>query len=152
TAGVTTQVINGLIKIHALEEVVLPHRPPQQPDPAFAGPTLSIAQAKAAAHMIKAVHAKKFDAMFLDGVTGSGKNEAYFQAIAAALKDGKQALILLPEIALTVQFLERFAKRFGARPTEWHSDLTQAQRRRNWRNVMNGDAHVVVGARSALFL
>ena len=152
TAGVTTQVITALVKIGALEEVVLPPRPPAKPDPAYAGPTLSIAQAKAAAHMIKSVHAQKFDAMFLDGVTGSGKTEAYFEAVAAALQKGKQALILLPEIALTVQFLERFTKRFGARPTEWHSDLTQAQRRRNWRHVMTGDARVVVGARSALFL
>jgi primosomal protein N' (replication factor Y) len=85
-------------------------------------------------------------------VTGSGKTETYFEAVAAALQKGKQSLILLPEIALTVTFLDRFAKRFGVRPTEWHSDLTQAQRRRNWRAVMLGDARVVVGARSALFL
>lgn len=152
TAGVTTQVVNGLIKIHALEEVALPHRPPPRPDPAFAEAKLSKAQAKAAAHMIKAVNAHRFEAMLLDGVTGSGKTETYFEAVAAALQAGKQALILLPEIALTVAFLDRFAKRFGCRPVEWHSDLTQAQRRRNWRAVMNGDARVVVGARSALFL
>jgi len=98
------------------------------------------------------VQARTFSAALLDGVTGSGKTETYFEAVAAAMQAGKQALIMLPEIALTVQFLERFAKRFGARPAEWHSDLTQAQRRRNWRNVMNGDVRVIVGARSALFL
>ncbi len=152
-AGVTTQVVKGLVKLRALEEVTLPpFLPGRQPDPAFAGPTLSAAQSKAAAHMIKAVHAHKFAASLLDGVTGSGKTEAYFEAVAAALQAGKQALILLPEIALTVQFLDRFAKRFGARPAEWHSDLTQAKRRRTWRAVMMGDARVVVGARSALFL
>jgi primosomal protein N' (replication factor Y) len=85
-------------------------------------------------------------------VTGSGKTEVYFEAVAAALKAGRQVLILLPEIALTVQFLERFAARFGVRPAEWHSDLSQKERRRTWRAVMGGQARVVVGARSALFL
>jgi primosomal protein N' (replication factor Y) len=102
--------------------------------------------------MIRAVNAKAFEVMLLDGVTGSGKTETYFEAVAAALLQKRQALILLPEIALTVQFLDRFARRFGARPAEWHSDLTQAQRRRVWRGVAAGDVHVVVGARSALFL
>jgi primosomal protein N' (replication factor Y) (superfamily II helicase) len=152
-AGVTTQVVKGLVKLRALEEVTLPpYRAGTQPDPAFAGPSLSTAQSRAAAHMIKAVNAHRFEAMLLDGVTGSGKTETYFEAVAAALAQGKQSLILLPEIALTVQFLERFAKRFGIRPAEWHSDLTQAQRRRTWRAVMLGDVRVVVGARSALFL
>lgn len=152
-AGVTSAVINGLVKLRALEEVTMPpYRPGPPPDPAFSGPTLSAAQTKAAAHLIKAVNARRFEAMLLDGVTGSGKTETYFEGVAAALMQKKQALILLPEIALTVQFLDRFTKRFGVRPTEWHSDLTQAQRRRNWRAVMLGDARVVVGARSALFL
>ena len=152
-AGVTSAVVTGLVKLRALEEVTLPpYRAGPAPDPAFAGPMLSTAQAKAAAHMIKAVNAHRFEAMLLDGVTGSGKTETYFEAVAAAVKAQRQALILLPEIALTVQFLDRFAKRFGVKPTEWHSDLTQAQRRRNWRAVMLGDARVVVGARSALFL
>jgi primosomal protein N' (replication factor Y) len=152
-AGVTTAVINGLIKLRALEEVMLPpYKPGPPPDPAYAGPTLSAAQMNAAAHMIKAVNAHRFEAMLLDGVTGSGKTETYFEAVAATLVQKKQALILLPEIALTVAFLDRFTKRFGVKPTEWHSDLTGAQRRRNWRAVMMGDARVVVGARSALFL
>ena len=152
-AGVTTQVVKGLVKLRALEEVMLPPLGAgTQPDPAWAGPTLSTAQSNAAAHMIKAVHAKKFSASLLDGVTGSGKTEAYFEAVASALQAGRQSLILLPEIALTVQFLERFTKRFGVRPAEWHSDLTQGKRRRTWRSVMLGEARVVVGARSALFL
>ena len=152
-ACVSGEVVRGLVKLRALEEIVLPpFRPDTQPDPAFSGPTLSSAQSDAAVHMIKAVNAKRFDAVLLDGVTGSGKTETYFEAVAAALKQGQQAVILLPEIALTVQFLDRFAKRFGVRPSEWHSDLTQSQRRRNWRGVINGDVRVVVGARSALFL
>jgi primosomal protein N' (replication factor Y) len=152
-AGVTSEVVRGLIKTGALEEVVMPPLGPgPQPDPSFAGPVLSPAQAKAAVHLVKAVQAHTFAASLLDGVTGSGKTETYFEAVAAAMQAGKQVLIMLPEIALTVQFLERFAGRFGARPAEWHSDLTQAQRRRNWRAVMTGDTRVIVGARSALFL
>ena len=88
----------------------------------------------------------------LDGVTGSGKTETYFEAVAEALAAGQQVLILLPEIALTVQFLDRFAERFGCRPAEWHSDLSQKERRRIYRAVLRGEARVVVGARSALFL
>ena len=95
---------------------------------------------------------KKFSVHLLDGVTGSGKTEVYFEAVAAALAQDKQVMILLPEIALTVQFLERFAQRFGTRPAEWHSDLSQKERRRVYRAVMNGEAKVVVGARSSLFL
>ena len=152
-AGASTQVIRGLVKLRALDEVNLPPcSPGPTPDPAFAGPTLSTAQSKAASHMIRAVQAGRFEAMLLDGVTGSGKTETYFEAVAAALLRKKQTLILLPEIALTVQFLDRFAKRFGVRPAEWHSGLTQSQRRRNWRAVMLGDVRVIVGARSALFL
>ncbi len=152
-SGVSPEVVRSLVKIRALEEVPLPPaRAADTPDPAHAGPALSTAQAAAAGHMIKAVNAGAFEVMLLDGVTGSGKTETYFEAVAAALLQKKQALILLPEIALTVQFLDRFARRFGVRPAEWHSDLTQAQRRRVWRGVASGEVHVVVGARSALFL
>ena len=88
----------------------------------------------------------------LDGVTGSGKTEVFFEAVADALRVGRQALILLPEIALTHTFLDRFTRRFGTRPAEWHSDMTPAQRGRVWRGVLKGDVRAVVGARSALFL
>ena len=88
----------------------------------------------------------------LDGVTGGGKTEVFFEAVADTLRAGRQALILLPEIALTHTFLERFTKRFGTRPAEWHSDMTPAQRARTWRGVLDGTVRAVVGARSALFL
>ena len=88
----------------------------------------------------------------LKGVTGSGKTEVYLEAVAEALRLGRQALVLLPEIALSVEFLDRVEARFGARPAEWHSGVTQAARRRAWRAVAAGDARLVVGARSALFL
>lgn len=88
----------------------------------------------------------------LDGVTGSGKTEVYFEAIAEALRLNRQTLVLLPEIALTEPFLRRFEARFGHQPVAWHSDLRQSQRRRAWRAIATGEAKVVVGARSALFL
>src|SRR6202008_3511300 len=93
-----------------------------------------------------------FSVTLLDGVTGSGKTEVYFEAVARALEKGRQALIMLPEIALTSQFMNRFAARFGCPPVEWHSALSSAERGRAWRGAATGEARVVVGARSALFL
>jgi primosomal protein N' (replication factor Y) len=152
-ANVTPAVVRGLIDCGALTAVELPEFDPlPQPDPDFSKPVLSTEQ-DLAAHVLKgAVTARRFTVSLLDGVTGSGKTETYFEAVAEAVRDGRQVLILLPEIALTVQFLDRFAARFGVRPAEWHSDLTSRERRRVWRAVMKGEARVVVGARSALFL
>ena len=93
-----------------------------------------------------------FRVTVLDGVTGSGKTETYFAAIAAALAAGRQALVLLPEIALGAQWLQRFRQRFGVLPAQWHSEIGQGERRDTWRAVGDGRARVVVGARSALFL
>ena len=152
-ANVSPAVVRGLIAAGALVTTQLPEFAAfKTPDPAFATPDLNDDQAQAAAHLRTAVAAEKFSAALLDGVTGSGKTEVYFEAIAEALRQRRQVLIMLPEIALTVQSLERFAARFGVRPAEWHSDLTQKERRRTYRAVMNGEARVVVGARSSLFL
>ena len=152
-ANVSPAVVRGLIAAGALVTTDLPEFAPfKTPDPDFAAPELNDDQASAAAHLRAAVAAQKFSASLLDGVTGSGKTEVYFEAVAEALLRGQQVLILLPEIALTVQFLERFAARFGVRPAEWHSDLSQKERRRTYRAVMKGEARVVVGARSSLFL
>ncbi|MBV9548686.1 MAG: primosomal protein N' [Alphaproteobacteria bacterium] len=152
-ANVSPAVVRGLVTAGALVATTLPEFAPfVAPDPAFAAVTLGDDQARAASALRQAVAAEKFSAHLLDGVTGSGKTEVYFEAVAAALSTGKQVLILLPEIALTAQFLERFAARFGTRPAEWHSDLSQKERRRVYRAVMRGEARVVVGARSALFL
>jgi primosomal protein N' (replication factor Y) len=93
-----------------------------------------------------------YSVTLLDGVTGSGKTEVYFEAVADTIRGGRQSLILMPEIALTTQFLDRFSARFGTRPAAWHSELTPRQRARTWRAVADGDVRVVVGARSALFL
>lgn len=152
-AGVTPSVISGLLDEGALELVELPPEPvARPPDPEFARPELSDAQARAATTLRDAVAAHTFSVHLLDGVTGSGKTEVYFEAVAEAVQRGKQALILLPEIALTARFLDRFAERFGVRPAEWHSQVSPRRRARTWEAVAKGDVAVVAGARSALFL
>ncbi|MBV9287752.1 MAG: primosomal protein N', partial [Hyphomicrobiales bacterium] len=109
-------------------------------------------QSEAAGQLAAAVRDQRFGVTLLEGVTGSGKTEVYFEAIAEAISQGRQALTLLPEIALTAQFLDRFAARFGARPAEWHSGLSERQRARVWEAAAKGEARALVGARSALFL
>lgn len=116
------------------------------------GPVLSPAQSHAASALRAAVNAGNFSVTLLDGVTGSGKTEVYLEAVAACLAQGRQALVLLPEIALSVQFLQRFEARFAASPAVWHSELTPAVRRETFKAVAQGRAAMVVGARSALFL
>jgi primosomal protein N' (replication factor Y) (superfamily II helicase) len=151
--GIGPGVARSLAATGALKWVVIPEFAPcPEPDHSFDAVKLSPDQLRAAEHLRDAVKKREFSVALLDGVTGSGKTEAYFEAIAEALAEGKQALILLPEIALTVQFLDRFAARFGCRPLEWHSDLSQRERKRVYRSVMSGEARVIVGARSALFL
>ncbi len=122
------------------------------PDPMYAIPDLSADQALAAAVLEDGVAARQFCATLLEGVTGSGKTEVYLQAVAAAILAGRQALVLVPEIALSTQFLARFTARFGAVPAVWHSDLSPRTRQITWRAVAEGRAPVVIGARSALFL
>jgi primosomal protein N' (replication factor Y) (superfamily II helicase) len=152
-AGVSDGVIRGLVKAGAVEpvEVAIDQLFPE-PDPDHDLPALEPAQAEAAQVLTAQVREGGFQPFLLDGVTGSGKTEVYFEAIAAALRAGRQILVLLPEIALTEPFLKRFTARFGAEPVAWHSGLRQSQRRRAWRAIARGEAKVVVGARSALFL
>ncbi|MBW7850095.1 MAG: primosomal protein N' [Rhodospirillales bacterium] len=151
-AGVSPSVIRGMADAGLLEAVATCRSPaPPEPDWRRPGPSLSRAQHEAAQDLAAKV-VDGFSVTLLEGVTGSGKTEVYFEAIAAALQKGRQVLVLLPEIALSAQWLERFARRFGAPPAEWHSDLSAGQRRDTWRAVAEGAARVVVGARSALFL
>jgi len=152
-AGVTSGVIDGLIDEGTLETVVLPPEPvAQQPDPDFKHADFSAAQSAAATTLKAALAKGDYSVTLLDGVTGSGKTEVYFEAVADTIRSGRQSLILMPEIALTAQFLDRFAARFGVRPAEWHSELSPRRRARTWRAVADGEVSVVVGARSALFL
>ena len=152
TSGVSPAVVEGLERAGALERLEIPAPPiVLPPDPAAAPPTLSPEQG-AALGQIRALDPQKFGVALLDGVTGGGKTEVFFEAVADTLRAGRQALVLLPEIALTHTFLDRFAKRFGTRPAEWHSDMTPGQRARTWRGINDGTVRAVVGARSALFL
>lgn len=152
-AGVSQAAIDGLIKAGTLSlHDLAPPAVFAPPVANFAPPVLSDSQQEAADAIGACFATGGFQGILLDGVTGSGKTEVYFEAVARCLEKGQQALILVPEIALTNAFLERFAKRFGARPAEWHSDLSQKQKDRVWREVAKGRASVVVGARSALML
>jgi primosomal protein N' (replication factor Y) len=152
-AGVSVGVVDGLIDEGTLQAFVLPPEPiAEKPDPDFMQPDLTAAQSEAAAALKATIAKGGFAATLLDGVTGSGKTEVYFEAVADMIRCGRQSLVLMPEIALTAQFLDRFAARFGVRPAEWHSELTPRTRARNWAAIAAGEAPVVVGARSALFL
>ena len=151
-AACSTGVIDGLIEAGCLVEVVIPERRFPRPDPAHATVTFTDAQQEAVETLSAAVGAGAFSVSLLDGVTGSGKTEVYFEAVARALEQGRQALIMLPEIALTSQFMDRFKARFGCAPAEWHSALSGPERGRVWRAAATGVARVIAGARSALFL
>ncbi len=152
-AGVSLTVVDGLAALGVFEDVLLPPRPiVAAPDPSYRRPELTVDQQAAAEQLAGAVRAGGFSVTLIDGVTGSGKTETYFEAIAAAVEQGRQALVLMPEIALTQAFLDRFHDRFGAKPAEWHSDLPPRARERVWRQVAEGSVRVVAGARSALFL
>lgn len=154
-AGVSAGVAKGLVKAGALRaEQTKIDLPFDTPVPGQGDVTLTSEQAEASADLRAAVATGAFETFLLDGVTGSGKTEVYFEAIDAALKKDPdaQVLVLLPEIALTQAILRRFTDRFSATPARWHSGLSERERRRTWREVANGHARIVLGARSALFL
>ena len=152
-AGVTPSVIKGLAKMGAVREEEAP-RDTAFPrlDPDYGGKQLAEDQAAAAQSLREGVASGRYGTVLLKGVTGSGKTEVYLEAVAECLAQGRQALVLLPEIALTSEFLTRVEARFGAKPAEWHSGVTVTERRRVWKQVAQGGAQLVVGARSALFL
>jgi primosomal protein N' (replication factor Y) len=152
-AGVTSSVIKGLVKQGVVHEEDSPRDLPfQRLDPDLPSKELTDDQANASKILAAAVSSGDYGTTLLRGVTGSGKTEVYLEAVAAALRAGRQALVLLPEIALTAEFLTRVEARFGAKPAEWHSGATMTERRRIWRMVGQGQAQLVIGARSALFL
>ncbi|WP_172292478.1 primosomal protein N' [Pseudoruegeria sp. HB172150] len=153
TAGVTSSVIKGLVKQGAVAEEDSPRDLPYpRLDPDLPGKELTEDQAAASEVLRGAIRSGDYGSTLLKGVTGSGKTEVYLEAVAECLRKGRQALVLLPEIALTAEFLRRVEARFGAMPAEWHSGVTMTERRRAWKMVGEGGAQLVVGARSALFL
>ena len=153
SAGVTSSVIKGLVAQGALREEDSPRDLPfQRLDPGHGARALTAAQDEAAQLLVAGLRGGGYGTTLLHGVTGSGKTEVYLEAVAECLRMGRQALVLLPEIALTQEFLTRVEARFGARPAEWHSGVTLTERRRVWRMAAEGGVGLVVGARSALFL
>lgn len=152
-AGVSDGVLRGLVNQGVIEPVTVAIDRPYPPaNPDFHQPALSEDQLRVAKRMVRAVEAQEYTPFLLDGVTGSGKTETYFEPVAEAIRLGRQVLVLLPEIALTENFLARFEQRFGVPPVLWHSSLKSTERRRAWRAISEGTSQVVVGARSALFL
>lgn len=158
-AKVSAATIKAMVIDGELEQELVPEQPPccfpltaRLGASAKDGITLSEDQKSAADALCAGIDKKHFKPYVLDGVTGSGKTEVYFEAVAAALKQNKQVLILLPEIALSNAFLDRFTQRFGCAPALWHSAVSPAQRRKTWRGVATAQTKVVIGARSALFL
>ena len=150
--GASQAVINGMETAGLLQvKFVSADQPPPLPRHDLDHVTLTSDQQQAAVHLRGAV-GHGFQTCLLDGVTGSGKTEVYFEAVEAAIAAGQQVLILLPEIALSAAWRARFTARFGVPPMEWHSDISAAQKRKSWRFVLQERASVVVGARSALFL
>ncbi|WP_112873456.1 primosomal protein N' [Paracoccus endophyticus] len=152
-AGVGTSVVKGLVAAGTLVETQAPRDAPYPAlDPARPGKPLAADQAAAADTLRARLRAGGYATTLLRGVTGSGKTEVYLEAVAETLAMGRQALVLLPEIALSAEFLDRVEARFGARPGEWHSGITRTERRRLWHMAGQGQVGLVVGARSALFL
>ncbi len=152
-AGVTVSVVDGLAKQGVMLPVELPLQPLHAaPDPSYHQTDLTPSQSDAAKTLRETLKAQNPSVTLLEGVTGSGKTEVYFEALAECFEQGKQALVLIPEIALTSAFLERFEQRFGTRPAEWHSELAPKAREKTWRQITTGQLKVVAGARSSLFL
>lgn len=152
-ASVSTAVIDSLVDAGTFSVEALPQEAiAARPDPDHAKPQLSQDQAEVAEALAALVRDKAWQVALLEGVTGSGKTEVYFEAVAQAIRLGRQSLILMPEIALTAQFIDRFEARFGVRPGLWHSGVGGRRRERLQAAIAKGEALVVAGARSALFL
>jgi len=152
-AGVSLSVIKGLVAQNAIIELETPRDTPYPNlDPFYPSKKLTSAQMTASKKLRSFVAMQSYNTTLLRGVTGSGKTEVYLEAVAECLSQGRQALVLIPEIALTVEFLDRVEKRFGKQPAQWHSGVTMTEKRRCWRMVGAGQAQIVIGARSSLFL
>ena len=151
-AGVSQSVIKTLIDAEVLKPIYIENKT-EFLDPVgdYQKVALTTPQ-KAAAQVLCQKIGNGFSVTLLDGVTGSGKTEVYFEAIAQAIEQGKQVLIMVPEISLTAQWLGRFQRRFGVRPAVWHSGLSMRERTQTWKAIIEGRVKVVIGARSALFL
>ena len=153
-ARVTPAIIRGLQRSGLIDSVAITEKNliETHETKKVVTPVFNLEQGKAVSKLLNSLREQTFNVSLIDGVTGAGKTEVYFEAISEVLKKEKQVLILLPEIALSQPFLTRFETRFGFRPGQWHSDLSGKIRNQTWRAVFEGEVSVVVGARSALFL
>ncbi|MCB1883379.1 MAG: primosomal protein N' [Geminicoccaceae bacterium] len=152
-AGVSTAILKGMAEKGQIKVVEVDEAEEAACRPGRVAPLdLTAEQAGAARYLAGEAEKGGDSLLLLEGLPGAGKTEVYLEAVDAALAAGRNVLVLLPEIALSAQWLERFERRFGTPPALWHSGLTSVQRRRTWKAVATGKARVVVGARSALFL
>ncbi len=158
-AAYTMAPAGALLKMMlSVPEVFIPlkrkqiSRLPDFPDPEFAQCVLDPSQTQALSLIQEKIESSKHTVILLDGVTGSGKTEVYLETLKQVIQKGQQVLILLPQISLAPQIAHRFQQRFNVPPTLWHSGLTKAQRRESWKHIQKGDAKVILGARSALFM
>ncbi|MCT4575609.1 MAG: primosomal protein N' [Alphaproteobacteria bacterium] len=150
--SVGDSVIKGLLKANVLkEEKQIRELNFPKPDLTISGKELSEDQKKATSKLLDNI-GDDFSVSLIDGITGSGKTEVYFEAISEVLAKGKQVLIMLPEISLSGGFIERFEHRFGIKPYVWHSSISPAQKGKTWKGIISGKAKVIVGARSSLLL
>ncbi len=151
--GVSAGIIRGLVK----KELIL-HKTVIDKEEFTANhfnekkSTLTKEQLSISKKLILKFQSNNFSVTLIDGVTGSGKTEVYFEIISEALRKNFQCLIMLPEISLTQQWLEKFTIRFGQKPIIWHSSVSKSERSNSWKKIQSGQASVVVGARSSLFL
>ena len=113
--------------------------------------SLNAEQQVAVETILQSVQEQQSQTYLLEGITGSGKTEVYLQVIAEVLNQGKTAIMLVPEISLTPQMVQRFKSRFGEHVAVMHSGLSQGEKYDEWRKIERGEAEVVVGARSAIF-
>ncbi|HCX14886.1 MAG TPA: primosomal protein N', partial [Rhodospirillaceae bacterium] len=151
SASVSAGAVRGLVDAGVLKIVEARHSPPFNYLPNnFVKTDLEDDQRHAASELLARINT--FTVTLLAGVTGSGKTEVYLEAVAEILEQGRQVLVLVPEIALTEQSIARFSGRLGTAPFVWHSDLNYKRRRETWLGVATGDVKVVIGARSALYL
>jgi primosomal protein N' (replication factor Y) len=156
TAGYTLSPLGSVLKMTLSQPQALEDPKKEKAFPSndmdFTPPVLNEAQQLAASALKGAISQQAFQPFLLEGVTGSGKTEVYFEGIKEAYDQQKQSLILVPEISLSAEWVDRFVDRFGITPTIWHSDIAPSKKKRAWRDIAEGKAPVVVGARSALFL
>lgn len=153
--GLSRSTIQTLIKNEFLEEhqIVIERNPyeRQAGDGREAKRTLTHDQHVAYESIRDAVEERSSKPMLLHGITGSGKTEVYLQAIEQVLKEGREAIVLVPEISLTPQMVERFKRRFGDHVAVMHSALSSGERYDEWMKIHRNEVQVVVGARSAVF-